>query len=101
MCRVRYKLSLRGWAEMLLERGISFTHEVVREREAKLAPVLGETLCKHRRRKIGHSWYCDETYLRVKGQWVSRYRAIDRDGNLMATTPACGRDASPQGNVGS
>jgi transposase-like protein len=68
---------------MFLDRGVSFTHEAVREWEAKLAPVLSETLRKHRRRKIGQSWYCDETYLRVKGQWVYLYRAIDRDGNLV------------------
>jgi transposase-like protein len=68
---------------MFLDRGISFTHEAVREWEAKLAPVLSATLRKHRRRKMGHSWYCDETYLKVKGQWVYLYRAIDRDGNLV------------------
>ena len=59
--RVRYKLSLRDLAEMVLERGVSFTHEAVREGEAKLAPVLSETLRQHRRAKVGQSWYCDET----------------------------------------
>jgi len=44
--RVRYKLSLRDLAEMLLDRGILFTHEAVREWEAKLAPTLSETLRK-------------------------------------------------------
>ena len=64
----RYKLSLRDLAEMFLERGVIFTHEAVREWEAKLAPVLSETLRKQRRGKIGRSWYCDETYLKVKGR---------------------------------
>jgi putative transposase len=68
---------------MFLDRGITFTHEAVRKWEAKLAPVLSETLRQHRRRKVGQSWYVDETYLRVKGQWVYLYRAIDRDGNLV------------------
>src|SRR5262244_2827108 len=49
--RVRYKLSLRDLAEMFLDRGIIFTHEAVRKWEAKLAPVLSETLRKQRRRK--------------------------------------------------
>ena len=49
--RVRYKLSLRDLAEMFLERGVVFTHEAVREWEAKLAPVLSETLRKQRRGK--------------------------------------------------
>src|SRR5262245_57358985 len=65
--RVRYKLSLRDVAEMFLERGLVFMHEAVREWESKLAPVLSATLRKHRRGKIGRSWYCDETYLKVIG----------------------------------
>jgi len=81
--RVRYKLSLRDLAEMFRDRGVLFTHEAVREWEAKLAPVLNETLRKHRRGRVGRSWYCDETYLKVKGRWTYLYRAIDRDGNLV------------------
>jgi putative transposase len=59
--RVRYKLSFRDLTEMFLDRGVVFTHEAVREWEAKLAPVLSETLRKQRRGKVGRSWYCDET----------------------------------------
>src|SRR5215211_7764966 len=81
--RIRYKLSLRDLPEMFLERGIVFTHEAVREWEAQLAPLLSETLRKHRRGRIGPSWYVDETFLKVKGRLVSLYRAIDRDGNLV------------------
>ena len=81
--RLRYKLSLRDLAEMVLDRGVVFTHETVREWEAKLAPQLREALRQHRRGRIGQSWYCDETYLKVKGRGVYLYRAIDRDGNLV------------------
>jgi putative transposase len=81
--RIRYKLSLRDLAEMFLERGVVFIHEAVWECEAKLAPVLSETLRKHRRGKVGRSWYCDETYLKVRGYWTYLYRAIDREGNLV------------------
>src|SRR5262245_42945423 len=38
--RFRYKLSLRDLAEMFFQRGMSFTHEAVREWESKLAPLL-------------------------------------------------------------
>src|SRR5262249_25974355 len=68
---------------MFLDRGVVFTHEAVREWEAKLAPQLSETLRQHRRGRIGQSWYCDETYLKEKGRGVYLYRAIDRDGNLV------------------
>src|SRR5215510_14279787 len=81
--RVRYKLSLRDLPEKFLERGLVFTHVAVREWEAQLAPLLSETLRKHRRGRIGPSWYVDETFLKVKGRLVYLYRAIDRDGNLI------------------
>src|ERR1041384_1557955 len=81
--RVRYKLSLRDLAEMFLDRGVVFTHEAVGDWEAQLAPLMSETLRKHRRGKIGCSWYVDETFIKVKGRLVYLYRAIDRDGNLV------------------
>lgn len=68
---------------MFLKRGVVFTHEAVREWEAQLAPLLSEMLCKHRRGRIGRSWYVDETFIKVKGHWAYLYRAIDRDGNLV------------------
>jgi transposase-like protein len=60
--RFRYKLSLRDLAEMFLQRGLSFTHEAVRDWEAKLAPCLSAVLRKRRYRVVGKSWYVDETY---------------------------------------
>jgi putative transposase len=81
--RLRYKLSLRDLAEMFLFRGFEFTHETVRDWEARFAPLLTEQLRSKRRGKAGRSWYCDETYLKVGGKWCYLYRAIDRDGNLV------------------
>jgi putative transposase len=40
--RLRYKLSLREGAEMFVERGFVFTHEAVREWEARFAPLLAD-----------------------------------------------------------
>jgi putative transposase len=81
--RLRYKLSLRDLSEMFLLRGIVFSYEAVRDWEAKLTPVLAETLRRRRRGKVGRSWYTDETYLKVQGRWVYLYRAIDRAGVLV------------------
>jgi len=81
--RLRYKLSLRDLAEMFLTRGFVFTYEAVREWEAKLTPALAENLRRKRKGRVGPSWYVDETYIRVRGQWRYLYRAIDRDGALV------------------
>jgi putative transposase len=83
MWRLRYKLSLRDLAEMFVVRGFEFTHEAVREWEARFAPLITEQLRSRRRGKAGKSWYCDETYVKVGGKWCYLYRAIDRDGNLV------------------
>src|ERR687886_2040223 len=81
--RLRSKLSLRDLAEMFLERGFVFTHEAVREWEARFAPLVTDTLRAKRTGQAGRSWYVDETYIKVGGVWKYLYRAIDRDGNLV------------------
>ncbi len=81
--RVRYKLSLRDLAEMYLERGFEFTHEAVRDWEARFAPLVADKLRAKRRGQTGRSWHVDETYIRVGGVWKYLYRAIDREGNLV------------------
>jgi putative transposase len=53
--RVRYKLSLRDLAEMFLTRGFTLSYESVREREAKLAPVLAAKLRRKVHGKVGGS----------------------------------------------
>jgi putative transposase len=47
--RLRYKLSLRGVAEIFLERGFVFMHETVRDWEARFAPLGAEQLGTKRR----------------------------------------------------
>src|SRR6202022_5080204 len=42
--RLRYKLSLRDVAEMFLARGFTFTHEAIRDWEARFAPVIADQL---------------------------------------------------------
>ena len=90
--RLRYKLSLRDLVEMFAVRGYDFSHETVRDSEARLAPLLAKQLRAKRRGQAGKSWYVDETYVKVKGKWCYLYRAIDRDGNLVDTMLSEKRD---------
>jgi putative transposase len=32
---------------------------------------------------VGDSWRVDETYIKVKGQWVYLYRAVDKQGRTV------------------
>ena len=93
--RLRYRLTLRDLAEMFLVRGIVFSHEAVRDWEAKLTPLLANELRRRRHGKDGsrrRQWHVDETYLKVRGRWCYLYRAIDRDGNLVDTMLSEHRD---------
>jgi putative transposase len=93
--RLRYRLTLRDLAEMFLIRGIIFSHEAIRDWEAKLTPVLADELRRRRHGKGGtrsQRWHVNETYLKVGGRWAYLYRAIDRDGNLVDTMLSEHRD---------
>src|ERR1700712_4770336 len=70
-CRLRYRLTLRELSEILALRGIEVSYEAVRDWEAKLLPIMGEELRKHRhgiRCGSGISWHVDETYLKVRSR---------------------------------
>src|SRR6201994_1714942 len=60
--RLRYKLALRDLPEMFLIRGIVFSHEAVRDWEAKLTPALAESLRRRRRGKAGRSCWGGRPY---------------------------------------
>jgi transposase-like protein len=93
--RLRYRLTLQDLSEMFLQRGIVFSHETVREWEAKLTPHLTDELRQRRRGRAGadrRSWHVDETYLKVRGRWCYLYRAIDRNGALVDTMLSEHRD---------
>src|SRR4028119_951213 len=75
--RVRYKLSLRDLAEMFLHRGFAFTHETVRDWEARFAPLIADKLRTKRKGTAGRSRHTDETYIKVGSRWKYLYRAID------------------------
>jgi transposase-like protein len=90
--RLRYKLSLRDLAEMFLQRGWVFTHEAVRDWEARFVPLIADQLRRKRYGQAGRSWYVDETYVKVHGKWCSLSRAIDADGNLVDSMLSQKRD---------
>ncbi|OYD83636.1 hypothetical protein CHT98_14170 (plasmid) [Azospirillum brasilense] len=81
--RLRYKLGLRDLAEIPLSRGLVFSHEAVREWEAKVAPLLTDALRRRRRGTVGRNWCVDETSLKVGGRWCHLFRAFDSDGALV------------------
>ncbi len=68
---------------MFLTRGFTFTHEAVREWEARFAQRLTARLRAKRRGKAGRRWHADETYIKGDGRWCYLYQASDADVYLV------------------
>lgn len=78
-----YPLSYREIEELALERGLKVDHSTINRWVIKYSPQLEETFRKRHKRRVGSSWRMDETYIKVKGQWVYLYRAVDKEGNTI------------------
>lgn len=77
-----YGLSLRDLKEMMAERGISIDHSTIHRWVVHFSPVLLKRF-NHRKRAVGGKWHLDETYIKVRGQWMYLYRAIDSVGDTV------------------
>ena len=77
-----YKLSLRDLEEMMAERGLSVDHSTVHRWVVRFAPQLLERF-NRRKRAVTGKWHLDETYIKVRGQWMYLYRAIDSAGDTV------------------
>jgi putative transposase len=77
-----YNLSLRNLEEMMAERGISVDHATIHRWTVHYAPLLLEQF-NRRKRPVTGRWHIDETYIKVRGQWMYLYRAIDSNGDTV------------------
>jgi putative transposase len=78
----RFNLSLRVVQEMLLERGITVSHETLREWNLKFA-VLVALEIKRRSSQRGTTWHLDEMHVVVRGQAMWLWRAVDEHGSVL------------------
>src|SRR3954451_21155605 len=79
---LRYALSYRDLEEMMAERGLSVDHTTIYRWVQHFAPIL-EKRCRAKLKPTNDSWRVDETYIKVKSQWMYLYRAVDSKGNTI------------------
>jgi transposase-like protein len=79
---LRYNLSFRDLVEMMEERGLSIAHTTIMRWVHQYGPELDKRVQRHLK-QTNDSWRVDETYIKVKGQWMYLYRAVDSEGNTI------------------
>ena len=78
----RFTLSYRDVQELLFERGITVSHEAVRQWCRKFGQDYANRL-RRRRPQPGDKWHLDEVFLTINGERHYLWRAIDQDDNIL------------------
>jgi transposase-like protein len=77
-----FKLSYRDLVAMMGERGIELAHTTILRWVQHYTPEFEKRWNRYAR-PVGGSWRMDETYVRVKGEWMYLYRAVDKAGKTV------------------
>lgn len=62
--------------EVLEARGVSISHTTIMRLAHQYGHELDKRILRHLR-QTNDSWRSDETYIKVKGQWIHLYRVVD------------------------
>ncbi|KQN82210.1 transposase [Sphingomonas sp. Leaf67] len=93
---VRFPLSLRNVEDLLFERGIDICHETVRLWWNRFGPMFASDIRRQRvsrMRGFRHwRWHLDEMYVKLNGEMVYLWRAVDQEGEVLESYVTRTRD---------
>ncbi len=96
MMYVRFPLSLRNVEDLLFERGIDLCHETVRFWWNRFGPMFAGDI---RRQRVSRMldfrhwrWHLDEMYVKLNGEMVYLWRAVDHEGEVLESFVTRTRD---------
>lgn len=75
--KFRFSLSYRDIEELCQLRGLTIDHSTLQRWVERFASLLDGKF-RNRKKAVQGSWRMDETYIKVKGQWMYLYRAVDK-----------------------
>ena len=75
-------LSYRDLVAILGERGLSISHTTILRWVVRYADTC-EKRWRRFERPVGGSWRVDETFIKIRGQLMYLYRAVDGQGNTV------------------
>src|SRR5829696_6532581 len=87
----RFPLSLRMVEEMLAARGITVSHETVRQWARKFGQAFANPI-RRRLPRAGDKWYLDEVEVKIAGQKHWLWRAVDQTGMVLDVLVQTRRD---------
>jgi transposase-like protein len=90
---LRFKLSYRDLAELVRELGVGVAPSTILRWVIRYVPEFEKCWQAHER-PVGDSWRVDETYLKVGGQWMYLYRAVDKQGKTVESYLSRTRDVT-------
>ena len=78
----RFTMSLRDVEDLLAERGVDVSYETVRCWANKFGPAIAANIRKVRGR-ADNVWHLDEMVVRIKGERMYMWRAVDKEGEVL------------------
>ena len=97
---VRFPLSLRNVEDLLFERGIDICHETVRLWWNRFGVLFASGIRQQRvsrMRGFRHwRWHLDEMYVKLNGEMVYLWRAVDHEGEVLESyvSKSCEKSAA-------
>src|SRR6202022_3166458 len=79
---LRFTLSYRDVEELLAERGLDISYETVRRWVLKFGPMIARNL-RRRRPRPSDQWHLDEMVVRIAGERMYLWRAVDHEGEVL------------------
>src|ERR671932_752287 len=79
---LRFTLSYRDVEDLLAERGIELSYETVRRWVLKFGPLFAKRL-RRSHPKPSRCWHLDEMVVRIAGETVYLWRAVDHEGEVI------------------
>jgi transposase-like protein len=79
---LRFTLSYRDVEDLLAERGLEVSYETVRRWVLKFGPAIARRL-RQQRPKPSPRWHLDEMEVRIGGERVYLWRAVDDEGEVL------------------
>ncbi|MGA0598688.1 IS6 family transposase [Enterovirga sp. CN4-39] len=89
---LRFTLSFRDVEDLLVERGLDISYETIRHWMVKFGPVFAREL-RRRRPRPSSTWLLDEMVIRIGGEPLWLWRAVDREGEVLDMLVQRRRDA--------